>query len=55
VDEGVERRVACSPLPQHLPSEGPVRLSHLVSKKPLDGEDTASLEVVPHGFLKCDR
>jgi hypothetical protein len=31
-DEGLERRVASSPLPQHLPSEGPVRLSHLVPK-----------------------
>jgi hypothetical protein len=30
--EVVERRVACSPSPQHLPSEGPIRLSQLVPK-----------------------
>jgi hypothetical protein len=30
-----------SPSPQHLPSEGPVRLSHLVLKASLDGGDTA--------------
>jgi hypothetical protein len=41
VDEGLERRVASSPLPQHLPSEGPVRLSHLVLKMSLDGGDAA--------------
>jgi hypothetical protein len=35
--EGIEQRVASSPLPQHLPSEGPVRLSHLVPKTSLDG------------------
>jgi hypothetical protein len=51
VDEGLERRVASSPSPQHLPSEGPVRLSHLVPKTSLDGGDAASLEVVPRGFL----
>jgi hypothetical protein len=39
--EGNERRVASSPLPQHLPSEGPVRRSHLVPKTSLDGGDTA--------------
>jgi hypothetical protein len=39
--EGIERRVASSPLPQHLPSEGPVRLSHLVPKTSLDGGDAA--------------
>ena len=39
--EGLERRVASSPSPQHLPSEGPVRLSHLVSKTSLDGGDAA--------------
>jgi hypothetical protein len=33
--------VASSPLPQHLPSEGPVRLSHLVPKTSLDGGDVA--------------
>jgi hypothetical protein len=41
VDEGLERRVASLPLPQHLPSEGPVRLSHLVPKTSLDGGDAA--------------
>jgi hypothetical protein len=40
-DEGLERRVASSPSPQHLPSEGPVRLSHLVLKTSLDGGDAA--------------
>jgi hypothetical protein len=40
-DEGLERRVASSPSPQHLPSEGPVRLSHLVPKTSLDGGDAA--------------
>jgi hypothetical protein len=40
-DEGLERRVVSSPSPQHLPSEGPVRLSHLVSKTSLDGGDAA--------------
>ena len=39
--EGLERRVTSSPLPQHLPSEGPVRLSHLVPKTSLDGGDDA--------------
>jgi hypothetical protein len=41
VDEGLERRVASSPSPQHLPSEGPVRLSHLVPKTSSDGGDAA--------------
>jgi hypothetical protein len=40
-DEGFARRVASSPSPQHLPSEGPVRLSHLVPKTLLDGGDAA--------------
>jgi hypothetical protein len=40
-DEGLERRVASSPSPQHLPSEGPVQLSHLVPKTSLDGGDVA--------------
>jgi hypothetical protein len=31
--------VASLPSPQHLPSEGPVRLSHLVPKTSLDGGD----------------
>jgi hypothetical protein len=39
--EGIERRVASSPSPQHLSSEGPVRLSHLVPKASLDGGDAA--------------
>jgi hypothetical protein len=39
--EGIERRVASSPSPQHLPFEGPVRLSHLVPKASLDGGDAA--------------
>jgi hypothetical protein len=39
--EGLERRVASMPSPQHLPSEGPVRQSHLVPKTSLDGGDTA--------------
>jgi hypothetical protein len=39
--EGIERRVASPPSPQHLPSEGPVRLSHLVLKVSLDGGDAA--------------
>jgi hypothetical protein len=37
----LERRVASSPSPQHLPSEGPVRLSHLVPKTSLDGGGVA--------------
>jgi hypothetical protein len=40
-DEGLERRVVSSPSPQHLPSEGPVRLSHLVPKTSQDGGDAA--------------
>jgi hypothetical protein len=39
--EGIERRVASSPSPQHLPFEGPVRLSHLATKASLDGGDAA--------------
>jgi hypothetical protein len=39
--EGIEQRVASSPSPQHLPFEGPVRLSHLVPKASLDGGDDA--------------
>jgi hypothetical protein len=30
-----------SPSPQHFPTEGPVRLSHLVPKTSLDGGDAA--------------
>jgi hypothetical protein len=41
LDEGLEQRVASLPSPQHLPSEGPVRLSHLVLKTSLDGGDAA--------------
>jgi hypothetical protein len=37
--EDFVRRVASTPLPQHLPSEGPVRPSHLVPKTSLDGGD----------------
>jgi hypothetical protein len=37
----LERRVASLPSPQQLPSEGPVRLSHLVPKTSLDGGDAA--------------
>jgi hypothetical protein len=33
--------VAFLPSPQHLPSEGPVRQSHLVPKTSLDGGDAA--------------
>jgi hypothetical protein len=40
-DEGFARRVASSPSPKHLPSEGPVRLSHLVPKTSLDARDAA--------------
>ena len=39
--KGDERRVASLPSPQHLPSEGPVRQSHLVPKTSLDGGDAA--------------
>jgi hypothetical protein len=41
IDEGLERRVASLTSPQHLPSKGPVRLSHLVPKTSLDGGDAA--------------
>jgi hypothetical protein len=41
VGESIERSVASSPSPQYLPSEGPVRLSHLVPKTLLDGGDAA--------------
>jgi hypothetical protein len=39
--EDFERRVAAMPSPQHLPSEGPVRQSHLLPKTSLDGGDAA--------------
>jgi hypothetical protein len=39
--EGIERRLASSRSPQHLPFEGPVRPSHLVPKASLDGGDAA--------------
>jgi hypothetical protein len=45
----VERRVACSPSHQHLPSKGPVRQSQLVSKTLLDGEDAALARSGPAG------
>jgi hypothetical protein len=51
-DEGIERRVASSPLPQHLPSEGPVRLSHLVPKTSLDGGDAALARIGPAGVFE---
>jgi hypothetical protein len=49
--EGLERRVASSPSPQHLPSEGPVRLSHLVPKTSLDGGDAALARSGSVGFF----
>jgi hypothetical protein len=51
IDEGLERRVASSPSPQHLPSEGPVRLSHLVPKTSLDGGDAALARSGSVGFF----
>jgi hypothetical protein len=51
-ETGVERRVACSPSPQHLPSEGLVRLSQLVPKTPLDGEDAALAQSGPAGVFE---
>jgi hypothetical protein len=51
-DEGIERRVASSPLPQHLPSEGSVRLSHLVPKTSLDGGDVALARSGPAGVFE---
>jgi hypothetical protein len=48
IGEGLERRVASSPSPQHLPFEGPVRLSHLVPKTSLDGGDAALARSGPH-------
>jgi hypothetical protein len=50
-DEGLERRVASSPSPQHLPSEGPVLLSHLVPKTSLDGGDAALARSGSGGFF----
>ena len=49
-DEGIERRVASLPSPQHLPSKGPVRLSHLVPKTSLDGRDAALARSGPARF-----
>jgi hypothetical protein len=51
-DKGIERRVASLPLPQHLPSEGPVRLSHLVPKMSLDGGDVALARSGPTGVFE---
>jgi hypothetical protein len=45
------QRVASSPLPQHLPLEGPVRLSHLVPKTSLDGGDAALARSGPAGVF----
>jgi hypothetical protein len=50
-NEGLERRVASSPSPQHLPSEGPVQLSHLVPKTSLDGGDAALARSGSAGFF----
>jgi hypothetical protein len=50
--EGIEQRVASSPSPQHLPSEGPVRLSHLVPKTSLDGGDAALARSGPVGVFE---
>jgi hypothetical protein len=47
-----QARVASSPSPQHLPSEGPVRLSHLVLKKSLDGGDAALARSGPTGVFE---
>jgi hypothetical protein len=51
-DEGIERRIVSSPSPQHLPSEGPVRLSHLVPKTSLDGGDAALGRSGPAGVFE---
>jgi hypothetical protein len=51
IDKGLERRVASSPSPQHLPSKGPVRLSHLVPKMSLDGGDVALARSGPTGVF----
>jgi hypothetical protein len=51
-DEGFARRVASLPSPQHLPSDGPVRLSHLVPKTSLDGGDAALARSGPAGFFE---
>jgi hypothetical protein len=54
-DEGLERRVASLPSLQHLPSERPVRLSHLVPKTSLDGGDAAFARSGSAGVFLCDR
>jgi hypothetical protein len=41
-----------SPSPQHLPSEGPVQLSHLVLKTSLDGGDAALARSGPAGVFE---
>jgi hypothetical protein len=51
-DEVLERRVASSPLPQHLPSDGPVRMSHLVPKTSLDAGDAALAQSGPAGVFE---
>jgi hypothetical protein len=48
----VEQRVACLSSPQHLPSEGPVLLSQLVPKTPIDGEDAALARSGPAGVFE---
>ncbi|OIF90241.1 hypothetical protein A7M93_21165 [Acinetobacter baumannii] len=50
--KGHERRAASLPSPQHLPSEGPVRLSHLVPKTSLDGGDAALARSGPAGVFE---
>jgi hypothetical protein len=50
-NEGIEQRVASLPSPQHMPSEGPVRLSHLVPKTSLDGGDAALARSGPAGVF----
>jgi hypothetical protein len=51
-NEDIERRVVSSPSPQHLPSEGAVRLSHLVPKTSLDGGDAALARSGPSGVFE---
>jgi hypothetical protein len=51
IGEGIERRVVSSPSPQHLPSKGPVLLSHLVPKASLDGGDAALARSGSAGFF----
>jgi hypothetical protein len=43
---------SAAPSPQHLPSKGPVRLSHLVSITSLDGGDAALAQSGPAGVFE---